>query len=123
MNIEEHRRAKRMVDAEVILCISPLVRAMDDPKTGMRDSANWETILSDISGHYDPEFPDPEDPNFIEALEHWAVSDWLAERLAEKGEAVSRDFYGLNVWGRTCSGQAIALDSVILEILRERESA
>lgn len=48
-----------------------------------------------------------------EVFEHWIVSDWLANRLEEHGELVLRDLFGLTVWGRTCTGQAIALDSVI----------
>ena len=48
-----------------------------------------------------------------EVFEHWIVSDWLANRLEERGERVLRDFFGLTVWGRTCTGQAISLDGVI----------
>lgn len=59
------------------------------------------------------------DPEQIEALEHWIVSDWLADRLLEKGEMVDKDIYGVVVWGRTCSGQAISADSVINEIYQE----
>jgi hypothetical protein len=51
----------------------------------------------------------------IEAYEHWIVSDWLAERLAEKGE-ITGELLGLTLWGRTTTGQAICLDGVIREI-------
>jgi len=54
-----------------------------------------------------------------EIYEHWIVSDWLAGRLEERGEVVQRDFYGLTVWGRACTGQAILLDSVICAIYDE----
>ena len=50
-----------------------------------------------------------------EALEHWLVSEWLAKRLLEEGEMVI-EFYGLTIWGRTTSGQAIYIDSVIEDI-------
>ena len=50
-----------------------------------------------------------------EALEHWVVSDYLAERLKKAGEMVM-DFYNLPIWGRTTSGQAISIDSVIVDI-------
>ena len=56
----------------------------------------------------------------FEALEFWAVSRWFAEKLAEKGEAVG-ELFGLNIWGRATSGQAILLDSVIEEIGRDME--
>ena len=55
----------------------------------------------------------------LEVFEHWAVSTWLAEKLEAKGEKVDRDFAGLNVWARTTTGQAIALDSVIEAIVSE----
>jgi hypothetical protein len=54
-----------------------------------------------------------------EALEHWIVSDYLADRLEEHGEIIVRDFFGLTIWGRCCSGQAISMDGVIQEIYKE----
>lgn len=51
-----------------------------------------------------------------EALEHWFVTDWLADKLEDQGEMVIKDFHGLTIWGRTCSGQAILLDGVIASI-------
>lgn len=53
------------------------------------------------------------EPYQREVYEHWIVSDWLADRLAEKGEKVDKDFAGLTVWARTTTGQGIASDSVI----------
>lgn len=57
-----------------------------------------------------------EDPFAIEALEHYIVSDWLADKLEEQGEMVLCDFLGLNIWGRTTSGQAIILDGIMQRI-------
>ena len=54
-----------------------------------------------------------------EVYEHWIVSDWLATKLEEKGETIERDFHGLTVWGRCCTGQAILLDRVICDIYDE----
>lgn len=51
-------------------------------------------------------------------FEWWRVSDWLLEKLAKQGEPVLRTDYG-DYWGRTCTGQAIALDHVIQEIHSE----
>lgn len=54
------------------------------------------------------------DPEDREAYEHWIVSKWFGNRLKEAGEMVIFDFMGFPaIWGRTCSGQAIALDGVI----------
>lgn len=56
------------------------------------------------------------EPYQREVYEHWIVSDWLADKLAEHGEKVDKDFAGLTVWARTTTGQGIAMDSVIQEI-------
>lgn len=55
----------------------------------------------------------------IEALEHYIVSDWLANRLEEKGEMIIKDFLGLTIWGRTTSGQSVKMDGVIEQIYSE----
>lgn len=67
------------------------------------DACGWE----DLCREYDIE------PYQREVFEHWVVSDWLADRLTEKGEKVDKDFAGLTVWARTTTGQGIASDSVI----------
>jgi hypothetical protein len=59
------------------------------------------------------------DPEQNEIYEHWIVSEWLANRLEDRGEVIERDFYGLTIWGRACTGQAILLDSVICSIYDE----
>ena len=64
--------------------------------------------LSEVQVRYDDEYAE-------EALEHWLVSDWLANRLREEGEMVV-NFMDLTIWGRTTSGQAICIDSVIEDI-------
>ncbi len=61
------------------------------------------------------------DLEYSETLEYWIVSKHLGRKLAEKGEAVCMDFFGLIVWGRVCSGQAILLDGVIEDIGRDME--
>jgi hypothetical protein len=59
------------------------------------------------------------EPYETEVLEHWLVSDWLADKLIAKGETVVKDYMGLTIWGRTTSGQAISLDYVIQQIYQE----
>lgn len=59
------------------------------------------------------------DPDQNEIYEHWIVSEWLANRLEKHGEVIERDFYGLTIWGRACTGQAILLDGVICSIYDE----
>lgn len=59
------------------------------------------------------------EPYDREVLEHWIVSDWLADKLIEKGEKVDKEFQGMCVWARTTAGQAIYTDVVIQEIAGE----
>ncbi len=54
-----------------------------------------------------------------EVYEHWIVSSWLGEKLKEQGETVVEDFYGLTIWCRTTTGQAIYMDYVIQEIYND----
>ena len=66
---------------------------------------DWEK-LADIFGI---------EPDYDEVYEHWIVSDFLGRKLEEQGETV-RTVLGLTIWGRCCTGQAIALDYVIQRI-------
>lgn len=59
------------------------------------------------------------EPYDREVFEHWIVSDWLADKLAAKGEKVDKDFGGLTVWARTTTGQAISVDWVIEQIVED----
>ena len=54
-----------------------------------------------------------------EVCEYWLISEWLANKLEDKGETVEKDFMGLIVWGRTTTGQAIWCDWIIQEIYNE----
>jgi len=69
----------------------------------------WETICSE----------DGISPYKMEVFEHWIVSNWLADRLEAKGEAICHDLAGLTVWGRCTTGQAIAIDRVICDIYND----
>lgn len=90
----------------------------DDDVSTLRDAVGAN--LQD--GTLDPqEFCDQFniEPYQREAFEHWIVSSWLAAKLEEHGEMVSRDIHGLTVWGRTTTGQSILLDRVICDIYDE----
>lgn len=69
-------------------------------------AADWESLCRD----FDIE------PYEREVFEHWAVSDWLADKLIAHSEKVDKDFAGLCVWARTTTGQGIAMDSVFAAI-------
>jgi hypothetical protein len=63
------------------------------------------------------------EPYEWEIFEHWSVSQWLADKLIEQGERVDTDFAGMCVWGRTTTGQAISMDSVIRRIVEKLYAA
>lgn len=54
-----------------------------------------------------------------EIYEWWAVTDWLGEKLRDKGQPVIDTVWGKSYWGRTCTGQAISLDWCIAEIAKD----
>jgi len=82
-------------------------------------STEYADDLIDISYKYEnPYEDDGGEPELVEALEHWIVEGWFAEELKERGELVG-DMLGMTVWGRTTSGQAISLDYVVQDILKD----
>ena len=83
-----------------------------NPETGETSEADgWEELACE----FDIE------PYKWEALEHWLVSDWLGDRLIERGYTV-REVLGLTVWARGTTGQAIYIDGVIEDIVDELNS-
>lgn len=93
---------RRLVDNHVFSNVSYLVQELSGQEQYMSDLLEVQVQFND------EDYPD-------EALEHWIVSEWLASRLLEEGEMVV-EFLGLTIWGRTTSGQAICIDSVIEDI-------
>lgn len=69
------------------------------------------------------ESSDSIEPYDREVFEHWAVTQWLADKLAAAGEKVDNDFGVLCVWARTTTGQAISADGVIEQIYKEMMKA
>lgn len=140
---DKQRILQEFVDKEVIYCVSSLVcelagRAglnmcdefpeLFESPPNMGDytcpecDQTWETepeadcYICPHCGFNGIEDEDYEVTEYQEIFEHWIVSDWLANKLAERGEAICKDFYSLTVWGRTCTGQSIIFDSVIEDI-------
>ena len=80
-----------------------------NPETGETSEADgWEELASEQGI----------DPHEWEAYEAWLVSDWLGDRLTERGYTV-REVFGLTVWARGTTGQAIYIDGVIEDIVDE----
>lgn len=90
-----------------------LVRHKEHGIYDLSDACAWENLCNE----FDIE------PYRREVFEHWIVSDWLADKLAEKGEKVDKDFASMTVWARTTTGQGIASDSVIEAIVADINAA
>jgi hypothetical protein len=99
----------------------------DDPATEDLDEAGnltddeLRTMVVDNTGDWQ-EYCDKfsVDHDTVEAYEHWAVTSWFKARLAERGE-ITGDLLDFDVWGRTCTGQAISMDYVIASIAAEMQ--
>ena len=55
---------------------------------------------------------------YLDSFVNDVLESWLAEQLQQQGEVVIEE-YGCYWWGRSTSGQAIYLDSVIQSICEE----
>ena len=54
-----------------------------------------------------------------EIFEHWLCSSYLADKLEALGETVVRDFMGLTIYCRPCTGQALYLDWPIQKVYQD----
>jgi hypothetical protein len=68
---------------------------------------NWE-FCPECGAKY------PEQVN-QEILEYWTVNSWFGQQLSKHGEPIL-NLGTCYIWGRTTSGQAIMLDSVVSDI-------
>lgn len=56
-------------------------------------------------------------PEVPDIYEWWTVSDFAADWLRSAGETVV-EFFGMGVWGRTCTGQMLGDDDIIQRLFR-----
>lgn len=114
--------ARKLVSDHVYVCQSGLVDELlskeiisydDYENLYMTDKQLKETF--DVTTDEEIEELRNEGSDVNEVFEHWIVSDWLENRLEELEEPLLKTDYQ-TWWGRTCSGQAIALDYNIQKI-------
>lgn len=80
----------------------------------LAESDWFETELEALQDCYDSECLDATGQ---EALEHWLVTDWMANQLRKEGETVTElESLSLTIWARATSGQAIYSDGVMQRI-------
>jgi hypothetical protein len=106
---EKQELGEKLVKREIIECISLTI-----DRAFKKDTDEILEALESCENFKE----DPESENYPEIFEYWSVTDWLGEKLKQKGEIVFK-YLDFTVWGRQCTGQAIFLDSVIQEIAIE----
>lgn len=139
-------QCSRLVDNEVHLCVTGMVEQLHKHEPEMLEELDnmWVRVCEHCGEHlpHDAENDDADaDDDFacdsytcpscgksldidvadtepVEIFEWWAITSWLADHLERHGHVVNRDCYGLIVWGRPTTGQAIMLDGVIVDITR-----
>ena len=97
-----------LVRREVIYCVSGLIYGLTQDNHCLDEELTAELWTGPIN----------QDGYQREVLSHWIVSDWLCQKLKEKGQTVVEDVYNLAVWARADSG-AISDDRVIQEIYND----
>jgi hypothetical protein len=135
------RTIDQMIQSEVLVCLSSLVSTLAEGYGTIAGARNPLAELSEQAMEIASPVPDYEEaalqyrakglpilqgrdaekycalfdiePYDREVFEHWAVTDWLADKLIAAGEKVDKDFAGMCVWARTTTGQGIAQDYVI----------
>lgn len=99
-----------LTDEEILPGYSTLYVDVEDSDFQLSEAATWKELCENKSIT----------PYENEALEFWAVSSWLSQKLEAQGETVT-EFFDFTVWSRGTSGQSIFLDSVIQEIALDME--
>lgn len=139
MTPEYQRAVSDFVGREVVYCVTPLVLELEQHdntvlESGILgrttwacycDSCKWDWEVADCELNTCPTCKKTIDleEQTVESLEHWIVGDWFAGQLEKHGEMVTYDLFGLTIWGRTTSGQAISIDEVICQIYDETQVA
>jgi len=128
---EFQRECQAYVDRFVYVCQSNLVDEMLKKEIFSYDdienlTTQWETMglgecfecKEECDVNCDDICEDCFEPEPQEIYEWWIVDRGLAYRLAERGEPILKNEYGV-WWGRTCTGQAISIDNVIRSFVTE----
>ena len=100
----EQRILGDFVNREIVACHTSLIEKL---------LAENIVEFEDIENNFDED--EDGDTTHKEAFEWWQVTTWFYDKLKAHDEMVINTDYGY-FWGRTCTGQSISLDNIILEI-------
>ena len=142
------RASDRMVREGIIYCVSSLISELMDKLPDLTDwenfypqvtfdvtyrceKCNHEWVVEDMACCDDvsrcPKCRKYNEPytfeeTYKEVFEYWIVDSWMAEKLKQEGELIVEDFMDGaigHIWCRTCTGQAISMDSVMRKLAKE----
>jgi len=110
--------AQRLAEDHILKNVSRLVQRLAETERAAGDRVSSPNSLFGMAdcrlfGFY------TENDVYIEVLEHWIVTERLAQELLLHREVVDLDVWGVPIWGRTMSGQDLARDAVIQRIAEE----
>lgn len=126
-NTKVHKLTERLIQNEIHLCVSNVVDRLletDESLTEEYHDAVYAAskpcrVCDDCTGYDGDMDKAPEDCSdhiHPEVYEWYAISDSLARDLRTQGEVILDDCYGMTVWGRTVTGQAIILDGTMQKV-------
>ena len=142
---ELNERAENLVRNDVRAYVSGLIsNCFEDWDTGMKvldvDESEFHSLMvrshttytcpecdrvfdesADAEECCDSAFVD-EDVEEMEVMEHWIVHKSLGRQLALVGESVVETSLGC-IWGRTTTGQEIAADGIIRQLVSSSSSS
>jgi len=118
---EYHERELDQAVSEVVIHrANELVSAIHELTLNCStDLIGHEEVIETMCTYRNDYEDDGGEPELIEALEFWIVMPWFGDELKKRGEIVNEDFLGFCIWGRATSGQAISLDWVVQDILKD----
>jgi len=110
--MELQEKAKKLVGNNIYhnLCLTTEKELKENPEL-LFEAENYYPVNEEGKKDY-------ENGNYPEVYEFWAISKWLSEKLEEKGEIIF-EMLDFIVWGRQTTGQAILMDNVIEEIVKD----
>lgn len=121
VDVKKQEKLKEFVSNHVLVCQSGLVAELLERGTlDFEDIVNLQMAdeeLKDMGYKTKKAREEARDngEDTKDIYEWWVVDGWLLDKLEAEGEPILRTDFG-DWWGRTTTGQAIALDWVIEKI-------
>lgn len=120
-NASTERELDHFVYKNIVRCQTGLVEMLLNKGTEDTEIAEIGFEWEHITNYYeqDENGQPSENGEYPQIFEWWLLeNDYIAELLEKENECILKTDNGI-YWGRTCSGQAISMDSVIETIYQK----